>query len=600
MARVEGFEPAQSGQEPVDSGGNPVAVGVWGDSSTGVGVFGTSGVLPSGVDNPPTNIAGVEGHSIQNPGVFGFSVEDAGVWGESSQGLGMLGRSSTGTGVLGVTFAPTVPGEPPSAAGVFGTSVAGGNGVTGFVGSATGVVGSSVRGVGVRAFSGATDGVLGESFGGRELEFGAAGVRGRSDSGVGVRGESISNSSIVGVTNGSGYGAFGLHFSPDPGSGVFGESVLSNGVEGHSFSGFGVRGEGRGGGVHGLSTSTDPNAGGILGENAFGYAGVFLGKVRVTGFLSKSGGGFEIDHPLDPANKYLRHSFVESPDMLNVYNGNVTTDDNGEASVKLPDYFETLNQEFRYQLTVIGQFAQAIVAQEIRNNQFTIKTDQPGVKVSWQVTGTRQDPWAAANRIAVEEDKTAGEKGRFLHPALWGQPEEARTGREPQRENQLRQLSQLVPEQLRRRVEQALLKADHVDREELQRLVVEVRQLAELHPQEQPPRIDRARLEKEWRRVVEELARGLRPTPLRRDPEEARVQLRQVSQLVPEQLRQQVEQHLQALLRGDRVDRQVLDGLVAEARQLAERPPKEEPPRIDRAHLEEAWRQVEALVQRRR
>ena len=77
MARVEGFEPAQSGQEPVDFNGDPVAVGVWGDSTTGVGVFGTSGVLPTGTDNIPTNIAGVEGHSIQNPGVFGLSVEDA-------------------------------------------------------------------------------------------------------------------------------------------------------------------------------------------------------------------------------------------------------------------------------------------------------------------------------------------------------------------------------------------------------------------------------------------------------------------------------------------------------------------------------------------
>ncbi len=156
--------------------------------------------------------------------------------------------------------------------------------------------------------------------------------------------------------------------------------------------------------------------------------------------------------------------------MLNVYNGNVTTDANGEASVTLPDYFAALNQDFRYQLTVIGQFAQAIVAQEIRNNQFTIKTDKPRVKVSWQVTGIRQDPWAVANRIAVEEEKAAEEKGCYLHPELWGQSEEARIHRSRQRENQLRRASQLVPEQLRQRVEQhlqALLRGDHVDREEL-------------------------------------------------------------------------------------------------------------------------------------
>jgi GreA/GreB family transcription elongation factor len=145
MARVEGFEPAKSEQEPVDINGNPVPVGVWGDSTTGVGVFGTSGALPPDVENIPTNIAGVEGHAIQNPGVFGRSIQDAGVSGESVQGLGVLGRSATATGVLGVTFVPSIPGQPPDASGVFGSSTTGGNGVTGFVGEATGVVGSSVE-----------------------------------------------------------------------------------------------------------------------------------------------------------------------------------------------------------------------------------------------------------------------------------------------------------------------------------------------------------------------------------------------------------------------------------------------------------------------
>jgi hypothetical protein len=71
---------------------------------------------------------------------------------------------------------------------------------------------------------------------------------------------------------------------------------------------------------------------------------------------------------------------------------------------------------------VIGQFAEAIVAQEVHNNQFTIATNQPEIKVSWQVTGVRQDPWAVANRIAVDEEKSAEERGRYLHPEVWGQP----------------------------------------------------------------------------------------------------------------------------------------------------------------------------------
>jgi hypothetical protein len=109
--------------------------------------------------------------------------------------------------------------------------------------------------------------------------------------------------------------------------------------------------------------------------------------------------------------------------MMNVYNGNVTTDGEGLATVTLPDYFEALNRDFRYQLTVIGTFAQAIVAQEIEDGQFVIQTDQPNVKVSWQVTGIRQDPYARANRIVVEEDKPPEERGTYLHPEAHGQPE---------------------------------------------------------------------------------------------------------------------------------------------------------------------------------
>ncbi len=152
------------------------------------------------------------------------------------------------------------------------------------------------------------------------------------------------------------------------------------------------------------------------------------GNLNVTGALTKSSGTFKIDHPLDPANKYLYHSFVESPDMMNVYNGNINTDDSGLATVTLPDWFEALNRDFRYQLTVIGQFAQAIVASEISHNQFTIRTDKPNVKVSWQVTGIRQDAYANAHRVQVEEDKPPQDQGHYLHPELFGAPPEQAVG----------------------------------------------------------------------------------------------------------------------------------------------------------------------------
>jgi len=163
------------------------------------------------------------------------------------------------------------------------------------------------------------------------------------------------------------------------------------------------------------------------------YAGYFQGNVHVNGTLSKSAGSFKIDHPQDPENKYLVHSFVESPDMMNVYNGNTTTDANGDAVVALPGYFQAENIDFKYQLTVIGQFAQAIVYEEINNNQFKIKTDKPNVKVSWQVTGVRNDEFAKQNRIVPELEKAPSEKGKYLNPELYGKSAEQAMNPAPER-----------------------------------------------------------------------------------------------------------------------------------------------------------------------
>ena len=175
--------------------------------------------------------------------------------------------------------------------------------------------------------------------------------------------------------------------------------------------------------LRGLSGSGNPdNTNEVFSVDSTG-TGWFAGNLYVTGKLTKGSGSFKIDHPLDPANKFLSHSFVESPDMMNVYNGNITTDQSGLATVALPDYFEALNRDFRYQLTVIGQFAQAIVANKVANNKFVIRTDKPSVEVSWQVTGIRQDAYANANRIPVEEAKPDAERGFYLHPELFGQPQ---------------------------------------------------------------------------------------------------------------------------------------------------------------------------------
>jgi hypothetical protein len=196
-------------------------------------------------------------------------------------------------------------------------------------------------------------------------------------------------------------------------------------------------------GVVGVSS----NLAGLYGESgSYGYAAILNGKVKITGNLEKAGGSFKIDHPLDPANKYLCHSFVESPDMKNVYDGVVVLDDKGKAEIELPDWFGILNKDFRYQLTAIGAPGPNLyIAKEIsdatttntkysssksssnknkNNSRFKIAGGTSGMKVSWQVTGIRKDPWANANRIQVEEDKPDKERGYYLHPDPYGQPEE--------------------------------------------------------------------------------------------------------------------------------------------------------------------------------
>jgi hypothetical protein len=191
-------------------------------------------------------------------------------------------------------------------------------------------------------------------------------------------------------------------------------------------SGVGVWGEqmGTGYGVLGYT----PNGGyGVVGNNGgsntSGYAGFFTGRVLVQGNFSVTGSkAFQIDHPLDPANKYLYHFAVESPEVRNQYQGVVTLDAAGQAVVALPDYFDALNADegITYQLTCIGGYAPVYVAREVAGNTFTIGGGTAGLKVSWQVTAVRDDPYLHANRLAAEVDKTAAESGKYLYPQGYG------------------------------------------------------------------------------------------------------------------------------------------------------------------------------------
>jgi hypothetical protein len=284
--------------------------------------------------------------------------------------------NSPGTGVIGRGIAST---PPPSNfnIGVYGSGI-------------TGVIGSG------------SDGVAGLS---------------TSAGGTGVYGETTSSS--TGVAN----AIYGIGYGQND-NGVYGQADASNGfgVYGYSSNGYGVVGV--------SESNSSSNGYGIWGinDNPTGYAGYFNGRVNVVGMLSKSGGTFKIDHPLDPENKYLYHSFVESPDMMNIYNGNIVTDGQGLATIQLPEYFEALNKDFRYQLTPIGDFCQVVVREKVKNNEFVIQTDKPGVEVSWQVTGIRKDRFADANRVIPEVEKSAEEKGKYLHPTLFGQRPEQGIG----------------------------------------------------------------------------------------------------------------------------------------------------------------------------
>jgi len=353
-----------------------------------------------------------------------------GVYGttQDASGAAVFGSNQATSGGANGVYGTTSDGL---GSGVVGNNPSGGNGVYGQSSAGSGVYGQSSGGYGVAGVSNGGDGVYGQS----NASYGvvgnaedASGVLGLSDSGDGVDGASA-----------SGYGMYGNSSSSD---GVLGEGV--NGVVGRATTGYGIYGSSSDGdgvygigptfGVLGQSSSTSGSGGGFsnstTGDALFtynqsgGYAAFLEGNVDVDGNLSKAGGSFKIDHPLDPANKYLYHSFVESPDMKNIYDGVATLNANGEATIEMPEWFGVLNRDFRYQLTCIGGFAPVYIADELANNQFKIGGGRAGMRISWQITGIRQDAWANAHRIPVEQEKEAKLKGFYLHPELYGAPAE--------------------------------------------------------------------------------------------------------------------------------------------------------------------------------
>ena len=336
----------------------------------------------------------------------------------TSQTAGTIGLRGDSTAASGATYGVYGSNSSPQGVGVYGTSTHTGQfgvGIRGFSGA--------LNGTGVQGQHTATTGEVTGISGFINSDEGQA-VNGFSNSltgnGAGVVG-SANGTSSVGVYGGVGqgtYGTFGwaagddrdrsrrlepgdtgetrgvsgLVYS-DAGAALFGQATSTTGVTN------GVYGTGLVDERAARSRARPPPAAGSTTgvfartNSSAGYAGYFQGRVHVEGTLSKSAGSFKIDHPLDPENRTSTHSFVESPDMKNVYDGVVTTDAAGYATVELPDWFEALNRDFRYQLTVIDGgdgFVLAKVAREVEANRFVVRTSAPNVKVSWQVTGIRQ------------------------------------------------------------------------------------------------------------------------------------------------------------------------------------------------------------------
>ncbi len=380
-----------------------------------------SGIFSSGAGNIGLATGGVVGLTLASSGYVGIGTTSpharldaetsdssiSAVFGGNNAtsgyavGVGGYTASNNGAGVQGNAILPLATGVHGSNSATSGYAV----GVQGDTASnnGAGVQGNaSVAGaVGVGAFNSATSGYA------VAVSAGISGGNGAAVSANASGGGGFGVSAFNSSTSGFAVGVQGVTASPN-GPGILGQTMACTGSGGCNFTSGGTGGE-----FH-VSTGGNLLTGysGAVGTNAFAGNkvfnvdgngnGFFAGNLLVNGSVTKGGGSFRIDHPLDPENKYLYHSFVESPDMKNIYDGVAVLDENGEAVVTLPDWFEALNQDFRYQLTCIGGYAPVYVGSEVSGNQFRIAGGRPALKVSWMLTGIRHDAYANAHRIPVK------------------------------------------------------------------------------------------------------------------------------------------------------------------------------------------------------
>jgi hypothetical protein len=257
--------------------------------------------------------------------------------------------------------------------------------------------------------------------------------------GPGIRGEASTDAGVIG-TGGTGLPSG----TPTRGVGVVGVGTGAGVIGSTSFPGASVMGStdgvvGSGGGVvgNGLRGSTSSLAGaGVFGSTSsfFGVGvygkstALFRRAVVAEGKMDVINGDnrFIIDHSLDPENKYLVHTSVESSERKNVYDGVARLDEDGAAWVDLPEWFEALNEDFRYQLTAVGGSAPNLhVAEEVSENRFKTAGGEEGMKVCWQVTGlarTRGPPILAPAVVPARAPQKRVSQRLPSYPAVFGVP----------------------------------------------------------------------------------------------------------------------------------------------------------------------------------
>ncbi|HEX4020565.1 MAG TPA: hypothetical protein VHX63_05435 [Acidobacteriaceae bacterium] len=307
----------------------------------------------------------------------------------------------------------TIEAIPNAGTGVVGI---GGNQINEGLGSG----GDGVHGIGGDQIGqgGGGTGVTGFGGGGSDGQWGGIGgifIGGEAENGDGGAGLSVSGGNAELITREPYAGEFHMAGNGIKARGGWSWSAAAApGMGGLFFGGDGQYMNGSDGiwGVPGYGPSRKQD----------GRAGVFEGDVLVMGKLHVSGHkSFRIDHPVRPAEELLIHACVESSELLTIYSGNTALDKNGRGVVTLPDWFEALNTDFRYQLTSIGAAAPLFIEQEIKDGKFVIAGGSQDLKVSWQITAIRHDHHAQAEPLEVEIKKQKHERGFYVHPEAFNE-----------------------------------------------------------------------------------------------------------------------------------------------------------------------------------